>query len=105
MNDMLEKFNVKYSSPLEQLIVKKTRIVKSKILPPWLDEEVRNEMKVRYELKLQKDWSGYRITRNLVTNMISRKKKLRMDRLMKASDKSFNTKPTPCCTWSFHLVF
>ena len=88
-NDMLEKFNVQYGSLLEQLIVKKTRFVKPRILPPWLDKEVRNEMKVRDELKSQKNWSGYRIKRNLVTNMIRRKKKLHMDRLIKASDKSF----------------
>ena len=88
-NDMLEKFNVQYGSLLEQLIVKKTRFVKPRILPPWLDKEVRNEMKVRDELKSQKNWSGYRIKRNLVTNMIRRKKNLHMDRLIKASDKSF----------------
>ena len=88
-NDMLEKFNVQYGSLLEQLIVKKTRFVKPRILPPWLDKEVRNEMKVRDELKSQKYWSGYRIKQNLVTNMIRRKKNLHMDRLIKASDKSF----------------
>ena len=88
-NDMLEKFNVQYGSLLEQLIVKKTRFVKPRILPPWLDKEVRNEMKVRDELKSQKNWSGYRIKRNLVTNMIRRKKNLHMDRSIKNSDKSF----------------
>ena len=92
-NDMLEQFNVQYGSLIGRLIVKKTRFVKSRVLPPWLDEEVRAEMKVRDELKLQEDWSGYRIKRNLVTNMIRRKKKLHMDRLIKSSDKSFNTKP------------
>ena len=37
--------------------MKKTRFFKSRVLPPWLDEEFRNEMKVR-KLKLQKDRSG-----------------------------------------------
>ena len=56
---------MQYGSLLEQLKVKKTRFVKSRILPPWLDEEVRNEMKVCDELKSQKYWSGYQIKRKI----------------------------------------
>ena len=77
---MLEQFDEQYRSLLQRLIVKKMRFVKSRARPPLLDEEVRNEMKVHDELKLQKDWSGYQIKRYLVTKMIRRKKKLQVDK-------------------------
>ena len=66
-NDMMEQFNMQYGSLLEQLIVRQTRFVKSRVLPLWHDAEVKKEMKVYDELKLQKDWCGYQIERKLVT--------------------------------------
>ena len=75
-NDMMEQFNMQYGSLLEQLIVRQTRFVKSRVLPLWHDAEVKKEMKVYDELKLQKDWCGYQIERKLVTSMICRKEKL-----------------------------
>jgi hypothetical protein len=66
--------------------------VKSKIMPPWLDEEVRHHMKIRDNLKDKAKWKDYKRERNLVTNMIKRKKKSHFENLVKNS-KSQNTKP------------
>ena len=44
-------------------------------MPPWLDEEVRNDMKIQDDLKDKAKWKDYKRERNLVTIMIKRKKK------------------------------
>ena len=66
--------------------------MKSKIMPPWFDEKVRNHMKIRDNLKDKAKWKDYKRERNLVTNMIKRKKKSHFESLVKNS-KSQNTKP------------
>jgi hypothetical protein len=66
-----------------KLVKPKTRFVKSKIMPPWLDEEVRSHMKIRDNLKDKAKWKTYKRERNLVTNMINRKKKSHFENLVK----------------------
>ena len=44
-------------------------------MPPWLDEEVRNDMKIQDDLKDKAKWKDYKRERNLVTNIIKQKKK------------------------------
>ena len=57
--------------------------MKSKIMPPWFDEKVRNHMKIQDNLKDKAKWKDYKRERNLVTNMIKRKKKSHFENLVK----------------------
>ena len=61
-------------------------------MPPWLDEEVRNLIKIRDHLKDKAKWKDYKRERNLVTNMIKKKKKSHFEGIAKNS-KSQNNKP------------
>ena len=45
-------------------------------MPPLLDEEVRNHMKIQDNLTDEAKWKDYKRERNLVTNMIKRKKRV-----------------------------
>mgnify|MGYP001801796681 CR=1 FL=1 len=100
---MIDKHNIVYTCTctefttifkcnIHKLVKPKTRFVKSKIMPPWLDEEVRNLIKIRDHLKDKEKWKDYKRERNLVTNMIKKKKKSHFKNLVKNS-KSQNTKP------------
>ena len=60
-------------------------------MPPWLDEEVRNDMKIQDDLKDKAKWKDYKRERNLVT-MIKRKKKSHFENLVENSE-TRNTKP------------
>ena len=57
----------------------------------WIDDEVRDHMRLRDQYKSQKLWDFYKTERNLVTNMIKRKKKKYMTKLVENS-KGHNTK-------------
>ena len=70
----------------------KTRFVKPKIMPPGLDEEVRDHIKIRDHIKDKAKWKDYKRERSLVTNMIKKKKKSQFKNLVKNSN-SQNTKP------------
>ena len=72
---MVSEFTTIFKCNIHKLVKPKTRFVKSKIMPPWLDEEVRNQMKIRDHLKDKAKWKDYKRERNLATNMIKKKKK------------------------------
>ena len=82
---MVEKFNQQLLSLVSQLVSVKSRFVKSKELPVWLDKEVQNEIKKRENLKKNGEWKDYKIQRNFVTNLIKKKKKQSIGQLIKTS--------------------
>ena len=61
-------------------------------MPPWFGEKVRNHMKIQDNLTDKAKWKDYKRERNLVTNMINRKKKSHFEILVENS-KTQNTKP------------
>ena len=92
INDMFEEFNNIFTSLILKMVKKKTRYVKSKSVPDWFDHEVRGHAKERDKLKQTGDWIRYKKQRNFVTNLIKRKKKSYMEKIVKET-KNYNTKP------------
>ena len=72
----IEKFNQQFLFLVTQLVSVKSRFVKSKELPVWLDKEVLNEIKNSKNLKKNGEWKDYMIQRNFVTNLIKKKRKV-----------------------------
>ena len=72
---MIQNFNTKYTSLVRSLTKQKTRFVKTDSVPPWLDSEVTNLMKLRGKYKESSDEVNYKKYRNPVTNTIARKKR------------------------------
>ena len=57
---MVSEFTNIFKYNIHKLAKPKTRFVKSKIMPPWLDEEVRHHMKIRDNLKDKAKWKDYK---------------------------------------------
>ena len=81
-NAMLESLINTLHNVLHNHIQQKTKFVKSKTLPPWLDKEVRNSMKKRDNLKKKGDWTEYKKQRNFTTNLIAKRKKEYIDNIV-----------------------
>ena len=89
---MIESFNQFFLEKISLNVRRKVRFVKTEVLPPWLDIEVSRQMKIRDSLKHSQNWDDYKKQRNLVTNLINKKKKTYFSRLVKNSANN-NTKP------------
>ena len=72
---MVEKFNQQLLSLVSQLVSVKSRFVKSKELPVWLDNKQES-------LKKNGERKDYMIQRNFVTNPIKKKKKQSIGQLI-----------------------
>lgn len=70
------QFQHNFNDVIDRWLPLKTKRVKSKILPRWLDLEVRGLIRHRDHLKKAGLTSEYKKARNKVTNTIKRKKKL-----------------------------
>ena len=88
---MFEKFHIHLNHLIAKLVSEKTRFVKTYSLPKWLDDEVKENIKIRNRLKQDGNWDEYRKQRNKVTNMIKKKKKELISQTIKES--KGNTKP------------
>ena len=82
---MISKFNQKYIGAVSDIIPVKKRLVKSECLPKWLDKDVQNQIKFREFLKKANRWDEYKKQRNLVTNLIKRKKRQCIAELIRSS--------------------
>ena len=71
---MLDTFQDRLCGIINCHLKLKTRHVKTRTLPPWMDQEVLNHMKQRDTLKRKKLWRAYKQQRNLTNNLIKRKK-------------------------------
>ena len=83
---MLTTFTNTLQSILSCHLKTKKRYVKSSILPPWLDKEVRASMKLRDQLKKDKNWLAYKKQRNYTTNLIKVKKKEHINQTISKSN-------------------
>lgn len=92
VSNMAKSFNDLFLEAASELVSTKSRYVKSDILPPWLDEEARQNMSLRDQLKRSKLWLEYKRQRNYVNNMIRNKKRNHIESLVKNSTNT-NTKP------------
>ena len=90
-NLLVESFNSIFLALASKLIQQRTRFVKSRTLPDWLDDNVKFHMKLRDRYKSQGLWDLYRTQRNKVTNLIRRNKKKHMTKLVEEA-KGHNTK-------------
>ena len=63
---MAKSFNDLFLEAASELVTTKSRYVKSKILPPWLDDEVQQNISLRDQLKRSKLWLEYKRQRNYV---------------------------------------
>ena len=81
----IEKFNQLFLFLVTQLVSVKSRFVKSKELPVWLDKEVLNEIKNSKNLKKNGEWKDYMIQRNFVTNLIKKRRKQCIGQIIKTS--------------------
>ena len=91
IDKMFEKFHIHLNHLIAKLVSEKTRFVKTYSLPKWLDDEVKENIKIRNRLKQDGNWDEYRKQRNKVTNMIKKKKKELISQTIKES--KGNTKP------------
>ena len=66
--------------------------MKSSSLPPWLDKEVLDSMRLRDHLKSTKKWDDYKKLRNATTNLIKRKKKEHINHIIEKTDNK-DTRP------------
>ena len=80
---MLDAFTTKLRTIIDCHLKVKTKLVKSKSLPPWLDQEVYSNMQQRDHLKRCHKWDAYKQLRNYTTNLIKRKKKEYISNLVK----------------------
>ena len=80
---MVSEFTTIFKCNIHRLVKPITRFVKSKIMQPCLDEEVRNHIKIRDHLKDKAKWKDYKRERNFVKSMIKRKKKSHFENLVK----------------------
>ena len=55
---MAKSFNDLFLEAASELVTTKSRYVKSKILPPWLDDEVQQNKSLRDQLKRSELWSA-----------------------------------------------
>lgn len=85
-DSMLNLFTYRLQQIASNHLRVKTRFVKSSTIPPWLDEEVRLNIHRRVSLKRTKDWAAYKQQRNYTTNLIKRKKKEHVARLISQSN-------------------
>ena len=80
---MLNAFTTKLRTIIDCHLKVKTKLVKSKSLPPWLDQEVYSNMQQRDHLKRCHKWDAYKQLRNYTTNLIKRRKKEYISNLVK----------------------
>ena len=71
----MELFQTQFQGVVDTHLPLKRKHVKSKRLPLWLDDEVRALMTRRDQLKRSGDSLSYKAARNLVTNIIKKKKR------------------------------
>ncbi|XP_067949404.1 uncharacterized protein [Watersipora subatra] len=83
---MLDKINTKLQSIVDSHLKLKTRYVKSKVLPVWLDHEVQQSIQRWNFLKKAQRWAEYKHQRNFLTNLEQKKKKQYVDNLVSQSD-------------------
>ena len=65
---MLDAFMHKLKSITNLHLKLKTRYVKSKCLPPWMDQEVQINIAKRDKLKKHQMWTEHKHRRNFTTN-------------------------------------
>ena len=91
-NAMLDSLTTTLHCILHHHIRQKTKFVKSKTLPPWLDKEVMDNIKKRDWLKKKEKWAEYKRQRNYTTNLITKRKKEYIDNIV-AKSKGQDTRP------------
>ena len=79
---MVEAFNNKFQQIISKHLKKKFKYVKSPFVPPWLDEEVRLNIKKRDFFKTANRWEEYKNQCNYTTNLIKPKKKQHVEELI-----------------------
>ena len=88
VNPMLGLFTDILNSIIATHLPKKSKFVRSTILPPWLDAEVRQNIIYRDHLKRSGQWHDYKKQRNRTTNLIRNKKKEHITQIInKANNK------------------
>ena len=83
---MLDVFTDKLQFILSKHLKQKTRFVKLDYLPPWLDREVQLSIQKRDSFKKNQNWTEYKRQRNFTTNLIRKKKKQYVSKLVSQSD-------------------
>ena len=86
VDDMLDMFTSKLQATITKHLTLKTKYVRTKTLPPWLDQEVRDAIRQRESLKKSKQWDAYKQQRNFTTHLIQRKKKEHVAKLIATSN-------------------
>ena len=75
VDDMLSKFLTKLKSILHRHVKIKKRFVKSSSLPPWLDKEVLDSMRLRDHLKSTKKRDNYKKNSKMLLPILSSEKR------------------------------
>lgn len=83
---MLSRFTSKLQTIIAAHLKCKSRFVRSKILPPWLDNEIRQNIAKRDRFKQLGRWDDYKQQRNYTTNLIKKKKRKYVSNIISESD-------------------
>jgi hypothetical protein len=60
VDKMFSKFYHRFNLTVSPLLKYRSRFVKSKVLPPWFDNEIQKNINIRDKLKCSGNWENYK---------------------------------------------